>query len=116
MYGPNGFFRGLKGNTAKLPEGLSCQLVYKKDMVQLVFHNTGKPVKVRVKDAYGQSDSKSHTLKTRYHLTIDHLTVRSHGWYDLRVVCNDGDLEYHFAGHVETGAESFSDPIMGGIM
>jgi phospholipase C len=35
------------------------------------------------------------------------------GWYDL-LVQTDGDAKFrrHFAGHVETGRDSVSDPLM----
>jgi hypothetical protein len=37
-----------------------------------------------------------------------------YGWYDL-VITVEGDpgFEYHFAGHVETGEDSISDPAIG---
>jgi phospholipase C len=34
--------------------------------------------------------------------------VASHGWYDLSV--SGEQFERHFAGRMETGAPSFSDP------
>ncbi|HWK04132.1 MAG TPA: phospholipase C, phosphocholine-specific [Puia sp.] len=37
-----------------------------------------------------------------------------HGWYDFTVVCGEnGLLEKRYAGRVETGKDSFSDPAMG---
>jgi phospholipase C len=44
-------------------------------------------------------------------------TNRSSGWYDFRVRIADSMLfSKRYAGRVETGAWSFSDPIMGGIL
>jgi phospholipase C len=41
---------------------------------------------------------------------------RMYGWYDL-VITVEGDpgFEYQFAGHVETGEDSISDPAMGAV-
>jgi phospholipase C len=40
-----------------------------------------------------------------------------HGWYDLIVtVAGDPTFKYRLAGHVETGADSFSDPALGGLV
>ena len=39
------------------------------------------------------------------------------GWYDLVLtVEGDDDFRQVFAGHVENGAESISDPGMGGLL
>ncbi|WP_109698920.1 phosphocholine-specific phospholipase C [Chitinophaga deserti] len=117
VYGPNGFYRGFKGKAGKFPEKFSCKLVYKKDQVQLVYRNQGASnVTVQVKDAYHQSDEKVKTIKPGSSVTVDHLTLNSHGWYDLSVTLNGGAAVLQFAGHVETGKESFSDPVMGGVM
>ena len=42
---------------------------------------------------------------------------RTRGWYDLVItVPADPDLEYRYAGHLETGEDSISDPRMGGLV
>jgi phospholipase C len=39
------------------------------------------------------------------------------GWYESVVtVLEDGAFEYRLAGHLETGKDSFSDPLMGGLV
>jgi phospholipase C len=39
------------------------------------------------------------------------------GWYDLIItVPSDPTFSYRFAGHVETGEDSFSDPVIGGLL
>ncbi len=40
---------------------------------------------------------------------------RSHGWYDFTVKANGSDGEARFAGRVETGRASMSDPAMGSV-
>jgi phospholipase C len=42
---------------------------------------------------------------------------RTSGWYDLAVtVDGDAQFECRFAGHLETGEDSISDPAMGGLV
>ncbi|MEU8020393.1 phospholipase domain-containing protein [Micromonospora parva] len=42
---------------------------------------------------------------------------RTHGWYDLTVsVAGDAAFEYRYAGHVENGKDSISDPSLGGLV
>jgi phospholipase C len=42
---------------------------------------------------------------------------RTSGWYDLAIaVEGDSQFEYRFAGHIEDGEDSVSDPLMGGLV
>jgi phospholipase C len=41
---------------------------------------------------------------------------RSHGWYDFTVKVKGSEAEARFAGRVETGKPSFTDPLMGGVV
>ena len=45
-------------------------------------------------------------------LSLDH----SHGWYDFTVRTDASDAEFRYAGRVETGKPSVSDPLMGGVV
>jgi phospholipase C len=40
---------------------------------------------------------------------------RSHGWYDFTVKAEGVESAAHFAGRVETGRSSFTDPLMGRV-
>lgn len=41
---------------------------------------------------------------------------KSHGWYDFSVLASGSNkFERRYAGHVETGKESFTDPVMGRV-
>ncbi|GAA4732275.1 phospholipase domain-containing protein [Phytohabitans rumicis] len=43
--------------------------------------------------------------------------ARTRGWYDLTVtVQGDAAFEYRYAGHLEDGEDSISDPAMGGLV
>jgi len=64
---------------------------------------TGKSVELKIKPA--DNESKYWSLN------------RFSGWYDLVItVAADPSIEYHFAGHVETGKDSISDPALGGSL
>jgi phospholipase C len=41
---------------------------------------------------------------------------RTHGWYDLVVAVRGGTFQYHYAGHLENGEDSISDPALGGLL
>jgi phospholipase C len=58
--------------------------------------------------------SGNHTLKGTSKITLD--LSRSFGWYDFTVkVKGFNAFEQRFAGRVETGKTSFSDPLMGRV-
>ena len=44
---------------------------------------------------------------------VRRLGVAGHGWYDVALRGPDGFFR-RLAGRIETGADSFSDPLMGG--
>jgi phospholipase C len=118
VHGPNGFFRAFKGSASRSASNLLVRASYgaENDRISLTITNTGtQEVQVRVADAYrgmshdeklkpGQSKSKGWSLENSY------------GWYDLLVTV-EGDTGYQarYAGHVETGEHSVSDPAMGRV-
>jgi phospholipase C len=42
-------------------------------------------------------------------------TAKSYGWYDITVRAKRSNFEKRFAGHIESGAPSKTDPFMGRI-
>ncbi|HEX5553858.1 MAG TPA: phospholipase domain-containing protein, partial [Chitinophagaceae bacterium] len=41
---------------------------------------------------------------------------KSHGWYDFTIRVDGADaFERRYAGHVDTGQDSYSDPFMGKV-
>jgi phospholipase C len=65
--------------------------------------------------AYGFPGRKEN-LRPASDATIVLDLTRSFGWYDFIVrVEGVSDFERRYAGHVETGQQSFSDPAMGQV-
>jgi phospholipase C len=103
VYGPNGFFREFKGN------GNDPDIV-------IAFHNM--EVSCKGDEAIEITDnaykSGNHTVKGNAKLVLD--LSKSFGWYDFTVkVKGFTNFEQRFAGRVETGKTSFSDPLMGQV-
>ena len=132
LHGPNGFFRSYKGNKSDPPvlirfhyEDLSWNSIGKKPeftgkiwmkfinpdlqnrySIRLVdnAYNSFKPV---IKDI--PNVNETHTPTT---ITIN--TLSNFCWYDFSVFVEGNTIfEKRYAGHVETGKESKSDPLMG---
>jgi phospholipase C len=115
VYGPNGFFRGFGGSVSALHQAqLDVRALYDGgDGVVLMIKNpSSHTADVTVADRYsgkeveltinaGQSDSR--------HFPVN----RFAGWYDFVItVASDPSIKYQFAGHLENGKDSTSDPAL----
>jgi phospholipase C len=120
IHGPNGFFRSFKGGVAgKNRAKLDVRVAYDEESTDIkleIINRAPQLAQVTVFNRYtsrntrlvltsGESESRNWALS------------RSGGWYDLAIVV-DGDphFEYRIAGHLETGEDSISDPLMGGLL
>ena len=72
---------------------------------------------VTVTDAYTGKVVPAFFTRHGEEFVYDWSLEEFQGWYDLVItVEQDPTFEYRFAGHVETGRESISDPAMGGVV
>jgi phospholipase C len=117
IHAPNGFFRSFNG-TAKAP--VMVQAIYEQQggrlsgNIALRVKNSGRiPVQVAVMDhSYGLAPVMKNVAAGA---TKDVVmwSAKSHGWYDVSVSVENSEVRY--AGRVETGATSITDPVMGGV-
>jgi phospholipase C len=71
---------------------------------------------VTVSDRYS-SRSTTLTLAPGGAKALQFSLERTRGWYDLAIaVQGDPQFEYRYAGHLENGEASISDPGMGGLI
>jgi phospholipase C len=110
--GANGFLRQFKGAAgASQPEATA---VHQGDTesLRLTLTNSGTAVAgLTVTDAYGNQPPAVHRVGPGRHVTHVAHARGSHGWYDV-VVTSDQDPSFlrRFAGHIEDGHPSVSDP------
>ncbi len=121
VYGPNGFLRSFKGNFAAgtVRSSLDVRASYDTEDrggIELHITNTGKQAaEVTVLDAYTGVEFVQY-LAPHEDLERDWSLHTFHGWYDLIVrVKDDTAYEFRLAGHVETGRDSTTDPVIGGL-
>jgi phospholipase C len=117
VYGPNGFFRGFKGSLGQrdLEVEESYGLVQFSRAIRpgvtLTLHNDGADARqFKIHDGYNMQPH-SVTVPSNSKAEQQFALEKSFGWYDLAVECGPG-FRRHFAGHVETGQDSTSDPAM----
>jgi phospholipase C len=125
LYGPNGFYREFKGNAAAPEQEISLEYeidaITRKPTGNVLLHFTNtdahKAIQVTVKDnAYKKKDIVREIAKGGT-ATLMLSLKDSFGWYDFSVNINGVEAcEKRYAGRVETGKESFSDPHMGRVI
>ena len=123
VYGPNGFYREFRGSAvdprirvslrpARLGNRASGDAV-----LEVANEDPTGPVTVRIEDvSYGAPARTVHlgaTGRSDASVTVTLPLGSSFGWYDLRISVEDRRFfEQRYAGHIETGSESSSDPLM----
>src|SRR5215813_9250476 len=121
VHGPNGFFRHFKGGASGSQAGLAIQALSgsRRDDHEIVLkiRNRGSaPVEVTVSDRYSPRTTTLQ-LAPGGAKALEFSLTRTKGWYDLTVtVRGDTQFEYRYAGHLENGEDSISDPGMGGLI
>lgn len=120
VYGPNGYFREFAGHAQEAEVAVSCGYVLAKTGmptgdVELVSVNKGKkPLNLEI------TDNSYHHKKIEVNVPANETVktvvpaIQSHQWYDFNVRTGSEDAVRRFAGRVETGKESTTDPFMGG--
>ncbi len=105
LHGPNGFFRGfhqMDGTQVTVDLRGTALTLLSANAVTLTWQD----------ESYGQP-ARHIDLKPGVAETIALDLGQSHGWYDF-TVSND-KFAQRFAGHIEDGKASFSDPALGGV-
>ena len=117
VYGPNGFFRSFKGRQSDSSAKLRVRCHGDDDRWELqVTNRSGRRVTVRVFDRYSGKKTDQR-LDNRETMSRSWNLRPFGGWYEHVVtVLEDDAFEYRLAGHLETRNDSFSDPLMGGLV
>jgi phospholipase C len=122
VYGPNGFFREFRGSKKDPLIRVECgyqragqQKNKLTGNVELHFDNRNhRSHIIQIADnAYGKNIiTKKIPASGQKQVVLD--LESSYGWYDFTVKINGDDaFRRQYAGRVETGASSYSDPQMG---
>jgi phospholipase C len=121
VHGPSGFFRRFKGGAGGPGAGLAIQALSGSrggaDEIALKLRNRGSAsAEVTVSSRYS-SRSTTLTLAPGGTKALEFSVGRTRGWYDLTVtVQGDPQFAYRYAGHLENGEPSISDPGMAGLI
>jgi len=117
VHGPNGFFREFKGNNNDPLINIACNYQHEVNdpkkltgNIEISFQNENNKNTIEITDHYTKTTQNISST-----IVLD--LSKTYGWYDFTVKIKGNNLfEKRYAGRVETGKESFTDPMMGGMM
>ncbi|SEK26603.1 phosphocholine-specific phospholipase C [Parapedobacter koreensis] len=124
VYAPNGFYREFSGDKHHPAIEVSC--AYERERQQrgkltgnvvIIVQNNGteqKTVEINDNAYHGALLQRVLAPGAREEILLD--LSMSQGWYDFTVHTEKVGFFERFAGHVETGQVSQTDPLMGGVV
>ncbi len=118
VHGPNGFFREFQGTAADPRLEISLGNGPEQEAgLRLVHKGTNAPVKLIVESLrYGSISREVQVGKAGEAYSPRSVTLdlkKSFGWYDFKITAPDfPNFAQRYAGRVETGQESYSDPAL----
>jgi phospholipase C len=124
--GPNGFYRQFKGDFKDPLLAIKCSdhksgIVKKRvsgNVLIEIENNDNQYFTINVMDnSYKSGFFKTQIIAPKSKAEFIVNTEDSHNWYDFTIQVNGNDsFSKQYAGHVETGKSSFTDPLMGGVL
>ncbi|MDQ1855954.1 phosphocholine-specific phospholipase C [Chryseobacterium sp. WLY505] len=106
IFGPNGFFRKFQGSISPEIE-IILENITAKSQVELIIRNHKKKnFSINLEDLYTKNKKTISVQKPEEKIMIN--LDQFKGWYDLKITLNEH--LWHFAGRIETGKVSVSDP------
>ena len=120
--GPNGFYRGLCGSINDPKLEVEC--LYEKksstftgDIILIIRNNDSKVLEMRLIDNAYKAKDYDVKIAAGTEKKINISLKKQYGWYDFSVLLKETDnYMRRYAGHVETGKPSMTDPFMGAIV
>jgi phospholipase C len=124
VYGPNGFFREFKGDNNDPGLEVTCayQLSEKNSLtgnieLKIVNGDKNNSHTIEIHDNAYKTGNKNITITGGSNSSVLFDLTKSHQWYDFTVRINGkNSFEKRYAGHVETGQASYTDPAMGKVI
>jgi len=122
VYGPNGFFREFSGD--KYHSLIEAKMRYEQrdnrptgNITLQITNSANQSMGIIITDNSYKAGTKAETIDagSSKEITLD--TSKAFGWYDVSIKLKDQSLfSRTYAGHVETGSASNTDPFMGRVV
>lgn len=118
VHGPNGFYRSFSGAAGAHQVRVRAEYERMKERptgnLRVHLQNPGnRQMAVTITDESYNTESVMKTIPAGGERSVTLDLKKSHNWYDFTVRVDGSSFTVRFAGHVETGRSSMSDPFMG---
>ncbi|QIL72593.1 phospholipase C, phosphocholine-specific [Diaphorobacter sp. HDW4B] len=115
IYGSNGYLTEFKGDIAQAPalhpDAFPCYDTVRGDVIITVVNRGLKPLTFSLSNAYAKDPIRQVALQPGETADIPFALQGSQSWYDIGIRVKElPAFAYRFAGHVETGRASMTDP------
>jgi len=114
LHGPNGFYRSIEAKKSGIPEiDVYTKLVSGNPVLCIQVELSALDLQL-VDCSYDTFEPKVIEQGIRQLVEVD--CGKSKGWYDIKITsASDPQLKLRYAGHIETGLSSYTDPLMGRV-
>ncbi|KAA6432653.1 phospholipase C, phosphocholine-specific [Dyadobacter flavalbus] len=123
VYGPNGFYREFSGDANNPLLAVTCDYEtagpsrLSGNIRVSIRNNDKKPHEIIIADNSYKTGSRIKSIAAGSQASVVLNLSKSHQWYDFSVrIKGLESFEQRYAGHVETGAVTKTDPLMGGVV
>lgn len=116
VHGPNGFYRSFTGSKQAIPAVIKVTPEDNLSVLVTFFNKGRKTEQFLIEDKIYLKRTIPVVVDPKKEVTIQLDYSAFKGWYDLEITTSlDGDLSYQFAGHLEDGNVSITDPYMASL-
>ena len=123
VHGPNGFFRSFMGAKSDTAVDIMCHYQTTKNInkltgnISITMRNESTSAStVEITDHYTQT-TQTQQLDAHASSSVVFDLSKTYNWYDISVKTKgNSSFEKRYAGKVETGKETFTDPMMGRVI
>jgi phospholipase C len=116
VYGPNGFFRRAAGGLSRTSANIDVRVQpeFAGEVILFIIENAAtSPTTVTIANRYDRRE-EHFPLPPGGRISVPVLVASSFRWYDVLITASsDPGFVRHYAGHVENGFDSDSDPHIG---
>jgi phospholipase C len=117
VHGPNGFLREFVDHVGQADVSVSMAVAPDHGSIAFALANRSrKPVRFILRPLTYGGEAQIVALTAGANTTIPHVIAGQDHWYDVLIEQENTAFRRRFAGHIETGKPSRSDPALGGQM
>ncbi|WP_164126795.1 phosphocholine-specific phospholipase C [Sphingobacterium luzhongxinii] len=116
LHGPNGYYRSYRGN--RKSDNILIEQSYRasdEEIVLTIHNRNSHAITLQITDHYKKADAAPIVIASSKTKEIKVKTKSTYRWYDLEIKNLDPKSPYsrRYAGRVENGKDSLTDPLMG---